>query len=494
MRLIESLRISLALVMGTGAACGQIFVANGNGGVGEYTLSGVTVSRSLLPIPSGIGFPSSIASDGNGHLFVLTYGGVVGEYTTSGAAINPLLITGLGNRTYGLALDGKGHIFVSNYENGTISEYTTTGETVNGSLISGLNGPVGIAVDKDGHLYVANIHNGIIGEYLTSGDPVNPNLISANAPWSIVLDGNGNLYVAENGGAVAVYKTTGEPINESLISGLAFTYGVALDGQGHLFVINWGYNEIAEYTTDGTLINPALVTGLDNPLGLIVQSPQALPTCNTGGPYSVDCGSAVTSLKLDGRASSDPYGGSLTFQWTTDCPGASFDDPTSPTPTLILVPNQVAPSCGVTLVVSNSFGLTSMCSASLSIEDTIPPQIDGAVAKPAVLWPPNHKMIEVTVDYTASDLCDPDADLRCQLSVSSNEPARGRGNGKHSPDWDVIDAHHVYLRAERSGNGRGRIYKIRITCTDRSGNSTSKTVCVLVPKDQGHHGKSTKHG
>src|SRR5690242_10175476 len=120
MRPIESLRLSsfLALAMGTGAARGQIFVANGNGGVGEYTLAGVTVSRSVLPIPSGIGFPSSIASDGNGHLFVLTYGGVVGEYTTSGAAINPLLITGLGDRTYGLALDGKGHVFVSNYQNG----------------------------------------------------------------------------------------------------------------------------------------------------------------------------------------------------------------------------------------------------------------------------------------------------------------------------------------------------------------------------------------
>src|SRR5690242_18215293 len=133
MKFLKAVAILSLLGLGipTGAAYGQIFVANGNGGVGEYTLAGVTVSRSMLSIPSGVGFPSSIASDGNGRLFVLTYGGVVGEYTTSGVAINPLLLTGLGNHTYGLALDGKGHLFISNYENGTIGEYTTSGETVN---------------------------------------------------------------------------------------------------------------------------------------------------------------------------------------------------------------------------------------------------------------------------------------------------------------------------------------------------------------------------
>src|SRR5689334_21162622 len=97
-------------------------------------------------IPSGVGFAGSIESDGHGRLFVLTYGGVVGEYSTSGVAIIPLLLTGLGNHTYGLALDGKGHSSSSNYENGTIGEYTTSGETVNGTLISGLDGPVGMAV------------------------------------------------------------------------------------------------------------------------------------------------------------------------------------------------------------------------------------------------------------------------------------------------------------------------------------------------------------
>jgi len=48
----------------------------------------------------------------------------------------------------------------------------------------------------------------------------------------------------------------------------------------------------------------------------------------------------------------------------------------------------------------------------------------------------------------------------------------------------VVDAHHVQLRAERLGTGSGRIYTITITCTNAAG-STSESVTVLVPHDQG---------
>jgi hypothetical protein len=66
--------------------------------------------------------------------------------------------------------------------------------------------------------------------------------------------------------------------------------------------------------------------------------------------------------------------------------------------------------------------------------------------------------------------------------VSSNEPINGLGDGDVAPDWIVIDAHHVRLRAERSGKGNGRIYTITITCTDANGNSTSQNVTVSIPK------------
>jgi uncharacterized repeat protein (TIGR01451 family) len=113
-----------------------------------------------------------------------------------------------------------------------------------------------------------------------------------------------------------------------------------------------------------------------------------------------------------------------------------------------------------------------------------PPTITGASANPSVLWPPNHRMVNVTVSYEVTDNCalSPDS---CTLSVTSNEPVNGQGDGNTFPDWIILDAHHVLLRAERAGNGNGRIYTITITCVDSGGNSSSRSVTVTVPHDRG---------
>jgi hypothetical protein len=90
-------------------------------------------------------------------------------------------------------------------------------------------------------------------------------------------------------------------------------------------------------------------------------------------------------------------------------------------------------------------------------------------------------MVDVTVNYAATDNC---GAVNCVLTVSSNEPANGTGDGDLAPDWVIVDAHHVQLRAERAGNGTGRIYTISITCTDSANNSSVRTATVVVPHDQ----------
>jgi len=113
-----------------------------------------------------------------------------------------------------------------------------------------------------------------------------------------------------------------------------------------------------------------------------------------------------------------------------------------------------------------------------------PPTITGAAADPSILWPPNHRMINVTVSYDVTDNC-PLPFGACTLTVTSNEPVFGHGSGHTSPDWIVVDDHHVLLRAEREGGGNGRIYTTTITCTDSGGNSSDAQVEVVVPHDQG---------
>ena len=116
--------------------------------------------------------------------------------------------------------------------------------------------------------------------------------------------------------------------------------------------------------------------------------------------------------------------------------------------------------------------------------DVQAPTITSVSASPNVLWPPNHKMQTVTLHWGAVDNC---GSPMCAISsISSNEPVNGRGDGNTSPDW-VITSNSTadLLRAERSGNGTGRIYTITVSCLDAAGNKTVATTTVLVPHDQG---------
>jgi len=135
----------------------------------------------------------------------------------------------------------------------------------------------------------------------------------------------------------------------------------------------------------------------------------------------------------------------------------------------------------VLLTVRDPSGATSQASATVTVLDNTPPQVNGLAVSPASLWPPNHQMIDVEVNYNASDSC---SAVTCVLTVSSNQPINGTGDGNTSPDWQVIDAHHVRLRAERAGTADDRIYTITLTCTDASGNKTVKQATVLVPHNQ----------
>jgi hypothetical protein len=123
---------------------------------------------------------------------------------------------------------------------------------------------------------------------------------------------------------------------------------------------------------------------------------------------------------------------------------------------------------------------TDIGAFEVQIADTVPKITGVSVDKP-ILWPPNHKLVDVTVSYDVTDNCDPSPS--CRLSVASSQPINDKGDGNTSPDWVIVDAHHVRLRAERTGNSK-RIYTITITCTDQSGNSSTQTVRVKVPKDQ----------
>jgi hypothetical protein len=111
-----------------------------------------------------------------------------------------------------------------------------------------------------------------------------------------------------------------------------------------------------------------------------------------------------------------------------------------------------------------------------------PPSIASVTATPSVIWPPNHKMVPVTVLTDASAACGPPV---CKIvEIKSDEPSNGPGDGNTSPDARIVADLTAEIRAERTGGSLGRTYTITVECTDTAGNATRKDTQVFVPHDR----------
>lgn len=133
----------------------------------------------------------------------------------------------------------------------------------------------------------------------------------------------------------------------------------------------------------------------------------------------------------------------------------------------------------VTLNATDQAGNTGTAKVWVTIVDTTPPELN-VFASANALWPPNHKYVTISVNATASDKGDTSPKIGL-VSITSNEPDNGLGDGNTVNDFVAINNFTFNLRAERSGMGSGRTYAITYTATDASGNSAMKTITIEVP-------------
>jgi len=105
-----------------------------------------------------------------------------------------------------------------------------------------------------------------------------------------------------------------------------------------------------------------------------------------------------------------------------------------------------------------------------------PPVITEASANPAILWPPNNRM--VTVSLTAVVQADSEQVTWSVIDVECNESVGAK-------DVEFVNDHTVRLRAARSGSGIARIYTLWLQALDNFGNeSEPMAVTVTIPHDQ----------
>jgi sugar lactone lactonase YvrE len=256
--------------------------------------------------------PNGVAVDSAGNVYIADYNnnrvrkvtastGVISNFAGSGAAG----FSGDGgsataaqlNNPIAVAVDSSGNVYISDWSNQRIRKVSISGTitTVAGSNTAGyagdggqatsaqINRPVGLALDSLGNLYFSDYYNNRIrmvtptgtistvvgnGSGSYSGDGGAATASAINNPQEIAIDSANNLYIADwsnhrirkvtastqiittvAGNGTQGYSGDGGAATSAQLNN---PIGVAVDGSGNLYVMDYGNNVIRK-VTGGTI-------------------------------------------------------------------------------------------------------------------------------------------------------------------------------------------------------------------------------------------------
>jgi hypothetical protein len=237
-----------------------------------------------------------------------------------------------------------------------------------------------------------------------------------------------------------------------------------------------------------TVTNPGAVFPNVSRVFTVNPSTNRPPVAVAAAPATPECTSPDGALvTLDGSGSSDPdstpdtLDDIVSFEW--------FENYGTPSETLLAtgmtVDVQLALGAhDITLRVTDTHDAVDTDTIQVAVVDTTPPEI-WATPDPTLLWPPNHGLVDITVNVGASDLCGPATVSLVSLVSSEPDDAQGGGDGHtegdvQGADLGTADAAFA-LRAERLGGGNGRTYTAHYIATDAANNTASLDAVVDVP-------------
>jgi hypothetical protein len=202
------------------AGNGIAYVADENGDVYKFNASGVpedftttsTPEVAIGGLPYQMAVDNSASSSSKGDLYVAELSGdEVAKITEAGVVSS---IGGL-NEPAGVAVDGAGDVYVSEFGAGDVLEFSPSGAPLNGGLpvVSGLTDPNALAVGPKGQLYVAEYSVGTV-ELLPNGSGgfESPVTIDSNssALGVAVDESTGDVFV-DNSSVIEEFEEDGAP-------------------------------------------------------------------------------------------------------------------------------------------------------------------------------------------------------------------------------------------------------------------------------------------
>jgi len=133
--------------------------------------------------------------------------GTVMAYDVAGT-IQTQIAAGLNNPT-GLAVDGAGNLYISDFGNSAIRRYAvSTGTLSTFAILPPGSGPFGIAFDREGSAYVSTLNTGLVYKFSASGVQQAGAAAVPSARGIAYNPADGNLYVASTGSRDAIYRVT----------------------------------------------------------------------------------------------------------------------------------------------------------------------------------------------------------------------------------------------------------------------------------------------
>lgn len=198
----------------------------------------------------------------------------------------------------GLAVDGPGNIFVTDYAGNRVYKFTTGGAIVSWATTEG---PADVAVNGSGDVFVVGLHGRRVQKFTNGGSLVSSFGTPGSGPGQfldpngLAVDASGRVYVVD-GGRVRILRflADGSFDMEFTPPGVAGSpTDVAVGPDGNLYVVRFDANQVHQYSPGG-----ALLASFGSPNGL--SGAYRIAISPTGAMYvSEQYNHRVTKFQMD---------------------------------------------------------------------------------------------------------------------------------------------------------------------------------------------------
>ncbi|HEV7889784.1 MAG TPA: immunoglobulin-like domain-containing protein [Pyrinomonadaceae bacterium] len=356
-------------------SAGNVYVADQNTRVQKFNASGVfqfkfaTGGSSTGAVVSPFGL--TVAASGDIYLtdgFSERTSGYVQKFDSAGTFVTSWGTMGSGNGQFiagagGVDVDSSGNVYVADPGNNRIQKFTAAGTFISsfggsGSGNGQMSGPSGVAIDAADNVYVADTGNHRVQVFNTSGTFLSKWGTNGTGngqfafPRALAADAAGNVTVADtDNNRIQKFDSAGAFVSSCGSFGtgneeFSGPQGIAVDASGNTYVADTNNDRVQKF-------GPASATP---------------PTANAGADQTVECAGAMTSVTLNGSASTAGSGTINSYSWSEGATALGTGSPLS-----VMLP---AGSHTITLTVTDTGGGSDTDDVVVNITDTVAPTIN----------------------------------------------------------------------------------------------------------------------